>query len=140
MPAAPCFLCRLGIDHASDRLIAVAVATFFVWSEYGPEPRLAPALVNAVAVLIIACVTGIVDGRSVAVGNLRHVEALGLDPGVLRDRADTLRREGPTVMFVVVDGRPGGLVGVADPVKLTATSPLAKWGLEWARGILEPCA
>ena len=32
-------------------------------------------------------VTGIVDGRSVAIGNLRHVEALGLDPGVLRDRA-----------------------------------------------------
>jgi cation transport ATPase len=36
-------------------VIVAAIATFFVWSQYGPEPRLAHALVNAVAVLIIAC-------------------------------------------------------------------------------------
>jgi Cu+-exporting ATPase len=213
-------------------VIVVAVVTFLVWSQYGPEPRLAHALVNAVAVLIIACpcalglatpmsimvgtgrgaeagvlirnaealetlervttvvvdktgtltegtprlvavepsagidattllrlvaslehvsehplaaaivggarergvtlaevrdfasvtgqgVSGTVDGRRVAIGNLRQLEALGLDPGVLRDRADALRREGQTVMFVAVDGRPAGLLGVADPIKTT---------------------
>jgi Cu+-exporting ATPase len=218
-------------------VIAVAVVTFLVWSQYGPEPRLSHALVNAVAVLIIACpcalglatpmsimvgtgrgaeagvlirnaealetlekvttivvdktgtltegkprlvtveplsnldsttllrlvaslehvsehplaaaivggarergvalsevrdfasvtgkgVTGTVDGRSVAIGNLRHVEALGLDPGVLRDRAEALRRDGQTVMFVAVDGRPAGLVGVADPIKATTTEAI----------------
>jgi Cu+-exporting ATPase len=69
-------------------------------------------------------VTGTVDGRSVAIGNLRHVEALGLDPGVLRDRAEALRRDGQTVMFVAVDGRPAGLVGVADPIKATTTEAI----------------
>ena len=213
-------------------VIAVAVVTFIMWSAYGPEPRLAYALVNAVAVLIIACpcalglatpmsimvgtghgaesgvlirhaealemlekvttlvvdktgtltegkpklvtiepqpgidarsllrltasleyvsehplaaaivagarerqvdladvkdfesvtgkgVMGTVEGRTVAIGNLRHLETLGVDPGPLQDRADSLRLDGQTVMFVVVDRRLAGLVGVADPVKET---------------------
>ena len=213
-------------------VIVVAVVTFVIWSAYGPEPRLAHALVNAVSVLIIACpcalglatpmsimvgtgrgaeggvlirnaealeilekvttlvvdktgtltegkpklvtvepqpgidattllrltaslehvsehplaaaivagarernvnmtdvkdfesvtgkgVKGTVDGRVVAIGNLRHLETLGVDPGPLRGNADALRRDGQTVMFVVVDGKPAGLVGVADPVKET---------------------
>ena len=65
-------------------------------------------------------VTGTVDGRTVAVGNMKHLEALGIDPGQLRTRAEELRREGQTVMFVAVDGRPAGLVGVADPIKPTS--------------------
>ena len=218
-------------------VIAVAAVTFVVWTQYGPEPRLAHALVNAVAVLIIACpcalglatpmsimvgtgrgaeagvlirnaealelfekittivvdktgtltegkprlatveptsgfdaatvlrltaslenvsehplaaaivrgaqerqislldvrdfesvtgkgVSGTVDGQRVAIGNVRHLEALGVDPGTLRDRAERLRREGQTVMFVVIDGRPAGLVGVADPVKTTTVEAI----------------
>lgn len=213
-------------------VIVIAVATFIVWSQYGPEPRFAHALVNAVAVLIIACpcalglatpmsimvgtgrgaqagvlirnaealevlervttvvvdktgtltegkpklmtvepqpgidertllrlaaslehvsehplaaaivaggrdrgvpleesrdfqsitgkgVIGTVDGRRVAIGNLRHLEDLGVETGTLRERADALRREGQTVMFVAVDGKPAGLLGVADPIKPT---------------------
>jgi len=219
-------------------VIAVAVATFFVWSQYGPEPRLAHALVNAVAVLIIACpcalglatpmsimvgtgrgaeagvlirnaealetlekvttivvdktgtltegkpklvtiepqpgvdaatllrltaslehvsehplaaaivggahernvdlsevtnfasatgkgVTGTVDGRTVAIGNLKHLEALAIDPGQLKARAEELRRGGQTVMFVAVDGKTAGLVGVADPIKPTTHEAIA---------------
>jgi Cu+-exporting ATPase len=64
-------------------------------------------------------VSGQVDGRFVAVGNLRHLEHLGVDPGVLRARGDELRLAGQTVMFVVIDGRASGLIGVADPVKPT---------------------
>jgi Cu+-exporting ATPase len=64
-------------------------------------------------------VRGTVDGRLVAIGNLRHLETLGVDPGPLRGRADILRADGQTVMFVVVDGKPAGIVGVADPVKAT---------------------
>ena len=213
-------------------VIAVALITFIVWSVYGPEPRLAYALVNAVAVLIIACpcalglatpmsimvgtgrgaeagvlirhaealetlekvttivvdktgtltegkprlvtvepvgqfdasamlrlaaslehvsehplaaaimagakerslpladvkqfesvtgqgVSGVVDGRRVAIGNVRHLETLRIDPGPLRDRADDLRRQGQTVMFVAIDAIAAGLVGVADPIKTT---------------------
>jgi Cu+-exporting ATPase len=47
------------------------------------------------------------------------LEALGIDAASLRDRADALRREGQTVMFVVIDGQPAGLIGVADPIKAT---------------------
>ncbi|HZL95388.1 MAG TPA: heavy metal translocating P-type ATPase, partial [Vicinamibacterales bacterium] len=213
-------------------VIAVALITFIAWSVYGPEPRLAYALVNAVAVLIIACpcalglatpmsimvgtgrgaeagvlirhaealetlekvtttvvdktgtltegkprlvtvepvgqfdasamlrlaaslehvsehplaaailagakerslpladvkqfesvtgqgVSGVVDGRRVAIGNVRHLETLRIDPGPLRDRADDLRRQGQTVMFVAIDAIAAGLVGVADPIKTT---------------------
>jgi len=211
-------------------VIAVATATFIVWSAAGPEPRLAHALVNAVAVLIIACpcalglatpmsimvgtgrgaeagvlirnaealeilekvttivvdktgtltegrpklvtvephggldeatvlrlaaslehvsehplaaaivsgaqarnvdltrvsdfdsmtgkgVVGTIEGRKVAVGNLRLLGDLGVEPGSLEDRAEALRREGQTVMFVAIDQTPAGLIGVADPLK-----------------------
>ena len=214
-------------------VILVAIITFIAWSLYGPEPRLAHALVNAVAVLIIACpcalglatpmsimvgtgrgaeagvlirnaealeslekittlvvdktgtltegkpklvtietqpgidaptllrltaslehvsehplaaavvagarernvamadvadfasvtgqgVTGRVDGRVVAMGNLRYLETLGVDPAAWREKADALRHQGQTVMFVVVDGTAAGLIGVADPVKKTS--------------------
>jgi Cu+-exporting ATPase len=218
-------------------VVVIAAVTFIVWSQYGPEPRLAHALVNAVAVLIIACpcalglatpmsimvgtgrgaeagvlirnaealeilekvttivvdktgtltegkprmvtveptegfdeatllrltaslenvsehplaaaivagarerrvslsdvrdfesatgkgVSGTVDGRRVAIGNLRHLEASGVDPARLRERADALRRDGQTVMFVVIDGRPAGLVGVGDPIKPTTAEAI----------------
>ena len=211
-------------------VIAVAFVTFAAWSLYGPEPRFAYALLNAVAVLIIACpcalglatpmsimvgtgrgaeagvlirnaealetlekvttvvadktgtltegkpklmtvepadgidavsllrvaaslehvsehplasaimagardrnvnlssvtnfqsitghgVVGTVEGRPVAIGNVRHLETAGIDPGLFRHRADALRRQGQTVMFVAIDGRVAGLIGVADPVK-----------------------
>jgi P-type Cu+ transporter len=227
-------------------VIAAAAGTFVVWAAMGPDPRLAHALVNAVAVLIIACpcalglatpmsimvgtgrgaeagvlirnaealeileqvttivvdktgtltegrpklvtiepaggmdvntllrlsvslehvsehplaaaivagarerqlalgevigfesatgkgVSGTVEGRRVAIGNLAHLEALGVDPGRLRDRADALRRDGQTVVFVVVDGSPAGILGVADPIKPTtpdAIRALHQEGLE----------
>jgi Cu+-exporting ATPase len=62
-------------------------------------------------------VTGRVDDRKVALGNRKLLDELGIDPGELGERAEALRAEGQTVMFVAVDGRAAGLVGVADPVK-----------------------
>jgi Cu+-exporting ATPase len=213
-------------------VIVVAVITFIVWSQIGPEPRLAHALVNAVAVLIIACpcalglatpmsimvgtgrgaengvlirnaealeilekvttlvvdktgtltegrpklvtvmalepfdegsllrlvaslenvsehplagaivtganersvkladvtdfesitgqgVVGVVESRQVAVGNLKLLESMFVDVATLRAKADELRRNGQTVMFIAVDRRSAGLVGVADPIKET---------------------
>jgi Cu+-exporting ATPase len=69
-------------------------------------------------------VKGTVDGRSVALGNLRLVEELGLDGGRLAETANARRDEGETVMFVVVDGEIAGLVSVADPVKETTPEAL----------------
>jgi len=62
-------------------------------------------------------VHGKVDGKTVAIGNRRLLEALNIDPGVLDERAGALRAEGETVMFVAIDGRAAGTIGVADPIK-----------------------
>ncbi|HEU4510788.1 MAG TPA: heavy metal translocating P-type ATPase [Pyrinomonadaceae bacterium] len=213
-------------------VVIIAVLTFIVWSIWGPEPRMAYGLVNAVAVLIIACpcalglatpmsimvatgkaarsgvlfrnaeaievlrkvdtlvvdktgtltegkpklesvvtggaidertflrlaaslerssehplaaaivagarergielvdaagfdsltgrgVVGDVDGHRVALGNRALFEKLNIDPGELASRAEELRANGQTIMFVAVDGKPAGLIGVADPIKET---------------------
>jgi Cu+-exporting ATPase len=211
-------------------VILIAIITFIVWATIGPEPRMAYAIINAVAVLIIACpcalglatpmsimvatgkgaqagvlfknaeaievlreidtlvvdktgtltegkpklvtivpapgfgeeellrlaaslergsehplaaaivagaqergidlakvdtfesvtgkgVKGIVDERSVALGNRALLEEASIDPGELAAQAESYRADGQTVMFVIVDEKPAGLVGVADPIK-----------------------
>jgi P-type Cu+ transporter len=62
-------------------------------------------------------VTGTIDGKRVAVGNLALFTALGIEPGGLPREAEARRNEGQTVMLVAVDGRAAGLVAVADPIK-----------------------
>jgi len=229
---------RAPIQRLADRVaawfvpavIAIAVITFLAWSLLGPEPRLAHALVNAVAVLIIACpcalglatpmaimvgtgrgasagvliknaealeilekvdtlvfdktgtltegkpsvesvlpaagvdeselvrltasleqgsehplasavvaaakanniavasvtdfqsqtglgITGKVDDRIVVAGNEQLFQRLKLNINVLRQSADELRHLGQTVIFVAVNGRAAGVIGIADPIK-----------------------
>ncbi len=62
-------------------------------------------------------VAGTIDGRAVALGNRRLMDGLGIALGDLAERADALRAEGQTAMFVAVDGLAAGIVGVADPIK-----------------------
>src|SRR6266540_3833925 len=62
-------------------------------------------------------VVGAVDGQQVALGNRRLLEELGVGASELAARSEELRRDGQTVMFVVVDRSVAGLIGVADPVK-----------------------
>ena len=62
-------------------------------------------------------VAGTVDGRAVALGNLKLFEELQIDAGELPARAETLRGDGQTVMLLAIDGKAAGLIGVADPVK-----------------------
>ena len=68
-------------------VISIAVATFILWSVFGPEPRLAYAIVNAVAVLIIACpcALGLATPMSVMVGVGRGAQA-----GVLIKKAEAI--------------------------------------------------
>jgi Cu+-exporting ATPase len=65
-------------------------------------------------------VIGTVDGRLVAVGNDKLFSELGMNPDTLLERAAILRQEGQTVMFVAIDGKPAGQLGVSDPVKESA--------------------
>jgi P-type Cu+ transporter len=64
-------------------------------------------------------VTGQVEGHSVALGNIKLLESLGIDAGDLPQQADTLRADGQTVMLLAIDNKAAGLIGVADPVKET---------------------
>jgi len=69
-------------------------------------------------------VTGIIDGRRVAAGNMTLFAGLGVDPGSLPGKADALRKDGQGVMMVAVDGRAAGLIAVADPIKESAVAAL----------------
>lgn len=219
-------------------VILVAAITFLVWALYGPEPRMAYALLNAVAVLIIACpcalglatpmsimvgtgrgatagvlirnaealetlakvdvlvvdktgtltegkprlltvapapgfteadllrlaagleqssehplaaaivsgarekgvvpakaqdfrsvtgkgVTGTVEDHRVAVGTVQFLNELNVETESLLAQAEPLRREGQTVMFTAIDGKPAGMLGVADPVKSSTPEAIA---------------
>lgn len=78
-------------------------------------------------------VVGEVAQRTVALGNQRLMDEQQLELGELTQQADTLRSEGQTVMFVAVDGKAAGLIGVADPVKDTtpeAMHMLSQEGIE----------
>ncbi|MDH3351302.1 MAG: copper-translocating P-type ATPase [Gammaproteobacteria bacterium] len=58
-----------------------------------------------------------VSGSRVAVGNANLMRDVGAFDQALADEADRSRSDGQTVVFVAVDGRPAGLLGVADPIK-----------------------
>jgi len=248
---------RAPIQRLADRVaayfvpavLAVAVVTFVVWFVAGPEPRLANAVVNAVAVLIIACpcalglatpmaimvgtgrgaragiliknaealenfqkvetialdktgtltqgkpelmsvvaatgesdesvvrfaaslergsehpmaaaiveaaeanglpllqadgfrsvtgkgVVGTVGGREVAVGSERLLADHGVDLSAMIAEADDLRRDGQTVVFVSVDGRAVGMLGIADPLKPEAADAVRSLQNEGVRVVM----
>jgi Cu+-exporting ATPase len=230
-------------------VVAIAVLTFIVWSIWGPEPRMAYGLVNAVAVLIIACpcalglatpmsimvatgkgahngvlfksaeaievlrkvdtlvvdktgtltegkpklvsvvvakavdeatllrlaaslerssehplasaivagaeergvilvdavafdsitgkgVRGEIERRKLMLGNRSLLDEFKIDPGDLAAKAEALRTDGQTVMFVVIDGHTAGLLGVADPIKTTTPDAIKQLHAEGVRIVM----
>jgi Cu+-exporting ATPase len=71
-------------------------------------------------------ITGLVDGKRVAVGTARLLKDFGADPGALDARAEELRRDGASAMFVAQEGRAIGVLAIADPIKATTPGALAK--------------
>ena len=70
---------------------------------------------------------GTVDGRTVAIGNRSlFTTELAIDLADLSNRAEALQRDGQTVMFVAVDGKASGLVGVTDPIKESTFEAIRK--------------
>ena len=69
-------------------------------------------------------VTGLVDGRSAALGNRALFAELKIEIGLLEERAKSLEADGQTVMFVAEDGKATGLIGVADPIKATTAEAI----------------
>ncbi|MFZ2209175.1 MAG: heavy metal translocating P-type ATPase [Porticoccaceae bacterium] len=81
-------------------------------------------------------VRGQIHGRAVALGNAALLTDLGVAPGTLGERAEALRAEGQTVMFVAVDGALAGLVGVADPIKDSTPEAIAALHAEGLRIVM----
>ena len=81
-------------------------------------------------------VTGTIGGRKVAVGNAKLLKDIGVTGADLETRADELRREGATAMFVAVDGRPAGIIAVADPIKATTPAALASLRADGVRIVM----
>jgi len=122
-----------GGTSEADLLSAAAAA------EQGSEHPLAAAIlagarekgIEAGAVTDFAALTGqgvtaTVDGREVRIGNTALLSAAGIDTTALEARAETLRAQGQTIMFVAIDGQPAGLLGVADPIKETTPEALER--------------
>ncbi|MBK5257466.1 MAG: HAD-IC family P-type ATPase, partial [Vicinamibacteria bacterium] len=81
-------------------------------------------------------VQGAVEGRKIALGNVALLNDLGVDLGALTERAESLRSEAQTVMFLAVDGRAAGLLGAADPVKSSTQEALNQLRHEGLRVVM----
>ena len=81
-------------------------------------------------------VTGQVDSETVVLGNHTLFEELGIDLSELTEQAEALRRDGQTIMFVAVDNRPAGLLGVADPIKTSTPEAVQMLRAEGIRVIM----
>jgi Cu+-exporting ATPase len=104
---------RLGasLERASEHPLAAAIVSG------AQEKGIVLASVNEFRSITGKGVAGNVEGRAVALGNLKLFEELHIDAGELPARAEVLRSDGQTVMLLAIDGRAAGLIGVADPVK-----------------------
>ena len=70
-------------------------------------------------------VTGLIDGRSIALGNASLMADLGITLGDLEAQADALRAEGATALYLALDGKPGSIIAIADPIKPSTPEALS---------------
>jgi Cu+-exporting ATPase len=70
-------------------------------------------------------VTGSVDGRRLVIGNARILREANIELGSLAAAVDQLRQEGPTAIFVAIDGATAGIIAIADPIKSTTPGAVA---------------
>lgn len=117
--------------------------------EKGSEHPLASAIVNGAAERNLKLgtvegfesitgkgVVGDVGGTRVSLGNLRLLESLDIDVGPLAGRAEELRANGQTVMFVAVNGNAAGLVSVSDPIKTSTPAAVEALHREGVRLVM----
>ena len=131
-------------DLAEADLLSLAAAL-----ERGSEHPLAEAIVEGAeaagaarlkatefAAITGKGVHGQVGDRAVALGNMAMMQEMGLDTGAAEARADTLRAEGKTAMFIAVDGALAGILAVADPIKDTTAQAIKELHAQGLRVIM----
>ncbi len=140
---------RLVFVSATEGMDETTLLTLAATLERGSEHPLAEAIVSGARERGVVFgtlsdfasstgkgVTGDVDGRRVALGNRTLLSDLGIDPGDLTEQAESARGQGDSVMFVSVDGRAAGLLGVADPIKESTPAAIAQLQAEGVRIIM----
>ena len=141
-PSVTAILPQAGVTE--DELLRLAASL-----ERGSEHPLAAAIVTAAKSrklkLSIARefdapvgmgVTGKVDGKALAIGNRRFLEEIKIATGALDGPAETLRQDGATAVYVAIDGRAAGILGIADPVKPTTKAAVDVLRAEGVRVVM----
>ncbi len=100
-------------EHPLARAIVAAAA----------ERKIEPAPVRGFDSPTGKGAVGMVDRRRVALGNAKFLGELGIAASALESEAERLRADGATAIFIAIDGKPAGVIAIADPVK--ATTPAA---------------
>ncbi len=80
--------------------------------------------------------TGVVDGKTVALGNAAYLESTGVKTAQLDGEAERLRSDGATVINIAIDGQLAGLFAIADPVKPTTPEALRALAAEGIKVIM----
>jgi Cu+-exporting ATPase len=119
-----------GLERGSEHPLAAAIVA------EAERRRITPAKAADFHSLTGKGVTGTIDGRLVALGNTTLLKGLNVEPGALAGQVEVLRRDGQTVVFVVIDGRLAGLLGVSDPVKSTTPEALRQLRKEGLRLVM----
>ena len=109
-----------GLERGSEHPLAAAIVSG------GAARRVGEARAENFASITGQGVRGRVEGRDVALGNRALMQSLNLDAETLATRAEALRSEGHTVMYVAVDGQCAGLLSVADPIKASTPAAIAE--------------
>ena len=119
-----------GLEAASEHPLAAAVLAG------AAERGITPARVESFQSVTGQGVVGVAAGRRVALGNLRLLGGGGVDAASVTERVEALRRDGQTVVYLAVDGRLAGLLGVADPIKPDAFEAIQQLHAEGLRVLM----
>ena len=118
------------LEKASEHPLAAAIVA-------GAKDRgAAMSAVTEFASITGKGVSGIVDGKSVALGNDAMMAEQGISTASLDGKADALRSQGQTVMFVAIDDELAGYVSVADPIKASTPEAIRALRAEGLRVVM----
>jgi Cu+-exporting ATPase len=118
------------LEQASEHPLAAAIVAAAKQRDIKPE-----AVTDFVS-LTGRGVTGIIRDRKVAMGNQNFLHDFGLVSTELGRRAQHLRQDGATAIFVAIDGRLAGIIAVADPIKATTPAALASLRADGVRIVM----
>jgi Cu+-exporting ATPase len=113
-------LMAAGLERGSEHPLAAAIVKGA--QERGIDPPPADSFESVTG----KGVKGKVQGKTVVLGNRALMDEFGIDMGGLADKAESFRKDGQTAMFVAVDGKPAGILGVADPIKETTPGAIRR--------------